>query len=76
MRAKSLTFCLTFCNPMDRSLPGSSAHGILQARILESVAMPSSKGSFQPKDQTQISYVPPTLAGRFFTSSATWEAYF
>ena len=38
-------------------LPGSSVHGILQARILAWVAMPSSRGSFQPRDQTHISYV-------------------
>ena len=38
--------CLTFCNPMNCSLPGSSVHGILQARILEWIAMPSSKGLF------------------------------
>ena len=56
--------CLTLCNPMDCSLPGSSAHGILQARILEWVAMPSSRGSSQPRDQTQVSHT----AGRFFTS--------
>ena len=37
------------CNPMDYSLPGSSVHGILQARILEWVAMPSSRGSPQPR---------------------------
>ena len=46
---KSLS-CLTLCDPMDCSLPGSSVHGILQARILEWVAMPSSKGSSQPRD--------------------------
>ena len=40
VRAKSLQSCLTLCNPMDCSLPGSSAHGILQARILEWAAMP------------------------------------
>ena len=40
--------CLTQCNPMDCSPPGSSVHGILQARILEWVAMPSSRASFQP----------------------------
>ena len=45
--------CLTLCNPMDCSLPGSSVHGILQARILEWVAMPFSTGSSQPRDQTQ-----------------------
>ena len=41
--------CLTLCNPVDCSPPGSSVHGILQARILEWVAMPSSRGSFQPR---------------------------
>ena len=45
------------CNPMDCSPPGSSAHGILQARILEWVAMSYSMGSSQPKDQTCISHV-------------------
>ena len=48
MRAKSLQLCLTLCNPVDCSLPGSSVHGILQVRILEWVAMPSSRGSSQP----------------------------
>ena len=43
--AKSLQSCLTLCNPMDCSPPGSSVHGILQARILEWVAMTLSKGS-------------------------------
>ena len=47
----------TFCNPMNRSLPDSSFHGILQARILEWVAMPSSRGSSRPRDQTRVSYV-------------------
>ena len=45
------------CGPRDSSLPGSSVHEILQARILEWVAMPSSRGSSQPRDQTHISYV-------------------
>ena len=62
--------CLTLCNPMDCSPPGSSVHGILQVRILEWVAMPSYKGSSQPRDWTQVSYI----AGRFFTSWATREA--
>ena len=44
--AKSLQSYLTLCNPMDCSPPGSSVHGILQARTLEWVAMPSSRGSF------------------------------
>ena len=42
--------CLTLCDPIDCSLPGSSAHGILQARILEWVAIPFSRGSSQTKD--------------------------
>ena len=49
MRAKSLQLCLTLHNPMDRSLPSSSAHGILQARILEWVAVSFSRGSSQPR---------------------------
>ena len=43
--AKSLLSCLTLCNPVDCSPPGSSVHRIIQARILECVAMPSSRGS-------------------------------
>ena len=46
---------LTLCDPMDCSSPGSSVHGILQARILEWVAMPSSRGSSQPRDRTWVS---------------------
>ena len=52
--------CLTLCDPMDCSLPGSSLHGILQARILEWVAIPFSRGSSQPRDQTWVS----CIAGR------------
>ena len=48
--AKSLQSCPTLCDPMDCSPPGSSVRGILQARILEWVAMPSSRGSSQPRD--------------------------
>ena len=55
--AKSLPSRLTLCNAMDCSPPGSSVHGILQARILEWVAMPSSRGSSQPWDRTCTSYV-------------------
>ena len=46
--------CSALCNPMECSPPSSSAHGILQARILEWAVMPSSRGSFQPRDQTQV----------------------
>ena len=55
VRAKSLQLCLTLCNPMNCSPPGSSVPGILQARKLELVAMPSSGGSSQPRDWTQVS---------------------
>ena len=55
--AKLLQLCSTFCDPLDYSSPVSSVHGILQARILEWVAVPSTKGSFQPKDWTHISYI-------------------
>ena len=57
--------CLTLCDPTDYTV-----HGILQARILEWVAFPSSKGSSQPRDQTQVS----CTAGGFFTNRATREA--
>ena len=53
----SLQSCLILCNPMNCSLPGFYVHGILQARILEWVAISSSKGSSQPRDGTHISYV-------------------
>ena len=65
----SHSVCLTLCNSMDCSWPGPSVHGILQARTLEWVAMPSSRGSSQPRDQTQMSHI----AGRFFTVWATRE---
>ena len=55
---------------MNCSLQGSSAHGDCPARILEWVAFPSSRGSAQPRDQTQVSHI----AGRFFTNWATREA--
>ena len=56
MRAKLLQSYLTLCDPMDCSPAGSSVHGILQARILEWVAKPSSKGSSQPREQIRISH--------------------
>ena len=62
----------TLCYPMDCSPPGFSVYGILQARILEWIAMPSSRGSSQPRDWTQISYI----AGRVFTDWAMREAFF
>ena len=56
--AAAAAACLILCNPMGCSLPGFFVHGILQARILEWVAMPSSRGSSWPRDQTCISYIP------------------
>ena len=53
--AKSLQSCLTLCNPMDCSPPGSSVHGIFQARILEWGAAFSSRGSSQSRDPTHVS---------------------
>ena len=62
--------CLTLCDPKDCSLPGSSLHGIFQARILEWVTISFSRGSSQPRNQTQVS----CIAGRSFTLWATREA--
>ena len=62
--------CLTLCDPMDCSPPGSSVHGISQTRILECAAMPSSRGSSWSRDQTQVS----CTAGRFFIVWVTREA--
>ena len=64
---KVTQLCLTLWDPMDCSPPGSSIHGILQAGILEWAAMPSSRGSSQPRDWTHISHFCCT-AGRFFTA--------
>ena len=61
---------LTLCNPMNYSPSGSSVHEILRARILERVAVPSSRGSSPPRDQTQFS----CTAGGFFIIWATREA--
>ena len=58
-----LPSCVRLCDPMDCSPPGSSVHGSLQARILEWVTIPFSRGSSQPRDRTQVS----CIAGRFFT---------
>ena len=73
MPAKSFQLCPALCNPMNCSPPGSSVRGILWARMLEWVAMLSSRGIFQHRDRTE-SLVSPALAGGFFTTSATWEA--
>ena len=62
--------CPTLCNPMNCSLPGFTVHGILQERILEWVAISSSRGSSWPRDRTQVSFI----AGRFFTVSDTRQS--
>ena len=69
MKVLVIQSCLTLCDTTDCSLPGSSVHGILQAKILEWAAIPFSRGSSQPRDQTQVS----CTAGRFFTIWATRE---
>ena len=70
LKVKVAQLCPALCNPMDRSLPGSSVHGILQARILEWVAIPFSEGSSRSRDQAQVSHI----AGRFFTNWTIREA--
>ena len=55
VKVKVAQSCLTVCDPIDCSLPGSSVHRILQAEILECIAFPFSRGSSQPKNQTQVS---------------------
>ena len=64
-------WCLTLRNPMYCSLPGSSVHGILQATILDWVAIPFSRGSSWPRNQTGVS----CIADRFFTKWATREVH-
>ena len=59
VKVKVTQWCLTLCDPMEYTV-----HGILQARILEWVAFPFSRGSFQPRDRTQVSHI----ACGFFTS--------
>ena len=73
MQAKLFQSCLTLCDPKDYSPRDSSLHGILQARILEWVAMPFSRGYSQHRYQTHIS-CDSSLAGWFFITSATWQA--
>ena len=69
LRAKTFQSCLTLCSPKNCSPPGSSVHGILQARILEQVAISSSRRSSQPRDQIRVTS--PALVGGFFTTTTT-----
>ena len=71
--AKLLQSCLTLCDPMDCSLPSSSLHGILEVKILEWVALPSSRGSSGHRDRICISHL--SCIGRWaLYHCATWEA--
>ena len=74
MCAKYLQLYSTLCDRMDCKPPGSSVQGTLQARILEWVAMPSSRGLPDPGVEL-ASPVSSALAGGFSTTSATWEAH-
>ena len=66
--------CPTPCDPVDCSPPGSSVHGILQARILDWVAVPSSRGDLPDPEIRPTSLTSPELADGFFTTNAMWEA--
>ena len=68
-----LQSCPTLCDPMDCSPPGSSVHGILQARRLEGVAMPSSRASSPTQGSNLCLLCLLHWQAGFFTASATWE---
>ena len=70
-RSEVAQLCLTLCDPTDCNLPGSSIHGIFQARILEWVAISFSGGSSQPRDRTWVS----CTSGKLFTIWATKEEH-
>ena len=65
--------CLTLCKPLDCSWPGSSVHGILQAIIPKWVAIPSFRGSSQPRSQIQVSFSS-YISKRILYLCANWEA--
>ena len=73
VHAKSLQLYPTLYDHMDCSPPGSSVHGILQARILEWVAMSFSRESSWPRDRIHVSYVS-SIGRRVWSSSTTLEA--
>ena len=75
LHVKSLQSCLTLCDPVDSSPPGSSIHGILQAGILEWVTMPSSRGSSWPRDWTHISYGS-SIGRQVLYHQHIWEAIY
>ena len=71
MKSEVTQSCLTLSDPMDCSLPGSSVHGIFQARVLEWVAISFSRRSSWSRDQTQVSWI----VGRCFTIWATRKSF-
>ena len=73
MHPQSFQSCLTLCDPVDCSLPGSSVHGILQARILKWVVISSSRESSPPRNQTLVS-CSSFIAGGFFTTEPPWKS--
>ena len=72
MKVLVVESCLTLRDPMDYNQPGSSVHGMPQARTLKWVAIPSSRASSQPRDRTQVL----CIAGIFFTIWVTKDYYF
>ena len=70
--AKLLLSCPTLCDPMDCNLPGSSVHGVLQARIWGGLPCPP-PGNLPNQGIQPVSLMSPALAGGFFTTSTTWE---
>ena len=74
MHAKSLQKCLTLCDPINCSPSGSPVQEVLQARVLECVAMHCYTDLPDPRIEP-MSLMSPALAGIFFTTRATWETY-
>ena len=72
MRMCELSLCRTLCNPMDYEPPGFSVHGIVQARIIEWVAISSSRRSSRPRDYTRISGVS-CIGRQILYHCTTWE---
>ena len=68
--------CLTLCNPMDCSLPGSSVHGIFQAIVLEWIAIFFPRVSSQPRDRTQVSCIVDRRFTIWATRSVIWDYFF
>ena len=73
--AELLQSCLTLCDLVDSSQPGSSVHGILQARILKWVANVLFQGDIPDPGIKPMFLLSPALAGRLFSTSASWEAH-